>query len=429
MNTQSGAVWLGHCRTGGRMYLRADELLPGINVLGRGSDDLAAVLASACRDAGMRTLVLDFYGRMAEELAGRFNIRNIAHFLYDSQRMEEKASLHAELAASAYTMSLNLNFEQEGFLNSAIQYIALEQGVASPSSLNDRLSATGEFRGHTSDELRGKLGALRSLNLVGETGVVRQMLERDSVACFADAESPQAAEVAIMLLLAKVLAVGASGGRLPEVLIVNEANRIFSNLPLTRHSNRLLTGLLSADMARVLASESTYGLDHHFIETSPVRILSSGLWNEIAGGSSSVGSLYSHQHSARRGSSPASLLILTPNLFILQDSARGYEEVFVPRALTKIESGQVAAEKDQKKDDTGLVKRVLEALSASDHATRSSVVAWLSIDDPAEEVEKTLDRLQVEGYVEVVGKDVKRESPLHTFRLTAKGYDLMRRLA
>ncbi len=420
------AIWVGHCRTGGRFYLKPDEILPGINVLGTGADDFAAVLACACTEAGLRTLVIDFHGRLSEGLSGRFETRSFGYFLYDSERMEERASLHAELAASAYTMSLNLSFEQEGFLNSAIQYIALEQGVASPSSLSDRLHDTGEFRGHTADELRGKLGALRSLSLTGETGVVRKVMERDSVASFGDAESPQAAEVAVMLLLAKVLAVGASGGKLPEVLIVNEASRIFSNLPLTRHSNRLLTALLSAGTARIFVSEGTYGLDHHFIETSPVRILSSALWNEVTGGRASVGGLYSPQHAAgRKGSATTSSLILTPNLFVLQDSARGFEEVFVPRFFSPMEIKPVVGGQP-KKDDARLVKRVLETLATYDHATRGSVVGFLSGDSPPDEVEAIVDRLQAEGYLSIVGKDAKRDSPLQTFRLTQKGYDLLR---
>ncbi len=411
------------------MYLRPDELLPGINILGSGADGLAAVLASSCAEVGLGTLVLDFDGSVAKKLSGRFDVASFGQFLYDSQRMEQKSSLHAELAASAYTISLNLNFEQEGFLNSAIQYIALEQGVASPASLNDRLSATGEFRGHTADELRGKLGALRSLNLIGDEGVVKKMLERNSVASFADAESQQAAEVAVMLTLAKVLAIGASGGKLPDILVVNGANRVFSNLPLTRHSNRLLTTLLSTSMARLFAAESVYGLDHHFIETSPVRILSSGLWNEIAGGGTSIANLYSHQHSARRGMPLTSVLILTPNMFVLQDSARGYEEVFVPRNLPELEVDSTPTTAEQKKDESAITKRVLEVLATNEYATRGSVVAFLSMDDPAEEVEKTIDRLQSEGYVEIVGRDVKRDNPLNTFRLTAQGYDLMRRLS
>src|SRR5438093_2535431 len=329
MNATAGAVWLGHCRTGGRLYLRRDELHPGMNLIGNGAGSLAAVVARACHEAGMKTLVLDFGGRLSERLPN-LETGSFGNFLYDSMRMEEKASLNAELAASAYTMALNLSFEQEGFLNSAIQSIALEQGVAGPASLSDQLNLTGEFRGHTADELKGKLAALRSLNLTGETGVVRKMMEKSSVASFSAAESHQAAEVAVMLFLAKVLALSASGAKPPDVLIVGEANRIFSNLPVTRHGNRLLITLLSSEMARVFASEATYGLDHHFIETAPTRILSSSLWNEVSGGKSSVGGLYSSQHAAGRRYAE-SALILTPNMFLLQDSARGYEEAFVPR--------------------------------------------------------------------------------------------------
>ncbi|MDE1853880.1 MAG: hypothetical protein KGI38_09075 [Thaumarchaeota archaeon] len=426
MNATTKAVWLGHCRTGGRFYLRADEMLPGINVLGTGADGLAAVLAAACKDSGLTTLVLDFNGRMAEGLSGRFEARNLGYFLYDSQRMEEKASLHAELAASAYTMSMNLNFEQEGFLNSAIQYIGLEQGLASPSSLTDRLIATGEFRGHTADELRGKLGALRSLNLAGETGVVKRMISNNCVASFAEAESHQAAEVAAMLLIAKVLAIGASGGKLPDIMVVNESNRVFANLPLTRHTNRLLTTLLTAEVSRVFVAEVGYGLDHHILDTSPVRILSSTLANEVSGGNSSVGGLYHAQHQGRIGST-LSALLLTPNMFVLQDSARGYEEVFVPRIIGQMEATP-SLQPEPQKSDTGLVKRILETFSSYDHATRGSVVGFLSGEDPPEEVQKAIDRLQADGYLVVVGKDVKTDSPLQTFRLTEKGYSLLRSL-
>ncbi|HEV2226580.1 MAG TPA: hypothetical protein VGR56_07240 [Nitrososphaerales archaeon] len=427
MNARSKAVWLGHCRTGGRLYLRADEMLPGINILGTGADGLAAVLAAACKDSGLRTFVLDFNGRIAEKLSGGFDARNLGYFLYDSQRMEDKASLHAELAASAYTMSLNLNFEQEGFLNSAIQYIGMEQGLASPSSLTDRLIATGEFRGHTADELKSKLGALRSLNLAGETGVVKEMVSHSCVASFAEAESHQAAEVAAMLFIAKVLAIGASGGKLPDVTIVNEANRIFANLPVTRHTNRLLTALLTAETSRVFVAEVGYGLDHHLLDTSPMRILSSAFSNEISGGKALVGGLHHAQHPGRMGSAPASTLLLTPNMFTLQDLSRGYEEVFVPRIIAQQEVKPIPEPKLQKYDSK-LMKRILETLASYDHATRGSVVGFLSSEDPPEEVQKAIDKLQADGYLMVIGKDIKTDSPLQTYRLTPKGYDLLRSL-
>src|SRR2546425_13231129 len=98
-----------------------------MNSVGQEVGALAPVVARACDDGGMKTLVLDFGGRLSDRLPN-LETRGFGNFLYDSMRMEEKASLNAELAASAYTMALNLSFEQEGFLNSAIQSIALEQG-------------------------------------------------------------------------------------------------------------------------------------------------------------------------------------------------------------------------------------------------------------------------------------------------------------
>jgi hypothetical protein len=398
-----------------------------MNVLGSGADHLAGTLAASISESGLKTLVIDFNGTIADQLAGRFAARGLGDFLYDSQRIEEKASLHAELAASAYTISLNLNSEQEGFLNSAIQYIGLEQGLASPSSLTDRLISTGEFRGHTADELRGKLGALRSLNLVGEIGVVKEMTERSCVANFAGAESHQAAEVAAMLLMAKVLALGASGGELPDVLMVNETNRVFANLPLTRHTNKLLIALLSARLTKILVAEVTYGLDHHILDASPVKILSSSLSNEISEGRPYVGGLHHAQH-GRLGSALLSNLVLTPNMFAFQDLTRGYEEVFIPRTLALLHTEPTAIAQP-KKGDTRLVKRILETLATYDHATRGSVVGFLSGEDPPGEIQKTIDKLQADGCLVVVGKDIKTDSPLQTFRLTEKGYALLRSLS
>jgi hypothetical protein len=426
MNQPRG-IWLGHRRTGGRFYVGTDEMYPGINILGSGADKVVAVMAAALEETGRRPLVLDFGGKIATRLNGRFETRKLGDFLYDSQRMEEMASLHAELAGSAYAISMNLNFEQEGFLNSAIQYIGLEQGVASPSSLTDRLIATGEFRGHTADELRGKLGALRSLNLSGETGVVKSMVGHSSVASFAEAESRQAAEVAVMLFVAKVLALGASGVGLPDVLILNEANRVFANLPMARHTNRLLTALLSAQLARVFVSEVIYGLDHHILDTSPVKILSSSLVNEARSTWPSNGGLYLNHQAVKAGQRSLSSLLLTPNMYALQDSARGFEEVFIPRELPRFDPEPEPAASSSK-ENPRLVKRILETLAGYDHATRGSVVGFLSDEDPPEEIQKAIDRLQAEGCIVVVGREVKTDSPLQTFRLTEKGYGLLRSL-
>src|SRR5437879_12296957 len=106
MNATTGAVWLGYCRKGGRLYLRRDELHPGMNLIGHGVGSLAAVVARASDEAGMKTLVLDFGGRLSERLPN-LETRSFGNFLYDSMRMEEQASLNPELRDSPSTMALN----------------------------------------------------------------------------------------------------------------------------------------------------------------------------------------------------------------------------------------------------------------------------------------------------------------------------------
>ena len=434
MDTPTGAVWLGHCRLGGRFYLRTDEMHPGINILGAGANAIAAVLARACDEVKLTTLVLDFDGHLSENLDGCIEERRLGYFLYDSMKLDEKSLLHAELAASAYTISLNLTFEQEAFLNASMQVIGLEQGVATPASLGDRLNHAGEYRGHTADELKGKFEALKSLNLFGEAGAVKKMMGTSSLASFADAESHQAAEVAMMLFVSKVLALEAAGVKPPDVVVLNGANRVFSNLPLARHGNRLLTALLASEMVHTFVSEHTYGLDHHFADTAPTRILSSHLWNELTASPAPVGGLYTPHGVSRakrhRLRDDAQKLILAPNMYVFQDLARGYEEVFVPRVFRGLRPAEEGTSPDAppRKDDTQLVKLVLEAVSSTANSTRGSVVAYLSFENSREEVERVIDRLQADGFLGVVGRDVGRDSPLRALALTPTGYDLLRRL-
>ena len=59
--TTAGAVWLGHCRMGGRLYLRRDELYPGMNLIGNGTSSpstgklQAATTATTGEDASWGT--------------------------------------------------------------------------------------------------------------------------------------------------------------------------------------------------------------------------------------------------------------------------------------------------------------------------------------------------------------------------------------
>src|SRR5580698_446940 len=128
MQSFNRSLWLGYSRLGGRFGLKLDEMGTGIAMLGHGANDLAPLIALACKEAGMRALVLDMNGSVSTRLAGHFDEYRPPAFLYDAFRIEENASVHAQLAASAYASTLELSFEQEAALNSMMQIIANERG-------------------------------------------------------------------------------------------------------------------------------------------------------------------------------------------------------------------------------------------------------------------------------------------------------------
>jgi hypothetical protein len=169
-------------------------------------------------------------------------------------------------------------------------------------------------------------------------------------------------------------------------------------------------------------------LDHHFLDVAPVRILSSGLWNDVTAGKSDLGRLYSPQHYSGMKAALNYVLILTPNFFMLQDSARGYEEAFVPKRVELLEKENVP-QPESTKDDTQLTKKILEAVSSYEDATRGSVVSYLALEEPREEVERVIDELLTKGYLSGIGKDVKRASPLHAMKVTEAGYALLKSLS
>jgi len=102
--TSGRPVRLGYRSTAGRFELRHEDLRRGISVLGQGAGDLAALIAYACDEAGLKTLVLDLGGRVSEKLSGYIDSYELPHFLYDALRIDEDgtaANVHGQLAASA----------------------------------------------------------------------------------------------------------------------------------------------------------------------------------------------------------------------------------------------------------------------------------------------------------------------------------------
>jgi len=399
MSSATTRVWLGFTRTGGRFELTLDDLGGGMAILGQGANRLAELVAYACNEAGLNALLLDMDGRVSDSLSGYIDQYDVSFFLYDSLRIEENPVVHAQLLAGAYASALDLSFEQEASLNSIAQIVANERGVASPSSLADLIQSPDAARGRAVDRLRARLEALRSLNLVGEKGAVKEIVEKSAVLSFRSAGSPEASETAVALFVAKLLAL-LGGGELrgPDVVILTEANRLFKERPVFRKSQRFLTSFVSAPLPKVLASDAAYGLDKDYLDTCAVRVLSSAAWN----------------HSGRGG------LVLTPNMLMFQHPSYGSSEVFVPREFEgrRGEAKAGATRVEEREDE--LEKRILEEIAGFDGATRASLVSFLSAEFDKDLLEKTFDRLQSEGYISVNQQD-RSGRRIHCLSLTDKG--------
>ena len=410
--TRGSALWLGWKSTGGRFELGRDDLRRGISILGQGADGLAELAAYACNEAGLRTLVLDLGGRLPSRLSGYIRSFELPEFLYEALRIDEDgtaSSVHGQLAASAYSCALDLSFEQEGIINTAMQIIASEMGVASPAAVSDLLvEKNDKFRGRPADRLVSRLASLASLNMVGEPGALSAALNEGAILSFARAGQPEAVETAAALVIAKLLSsLGVERHPAPDVVIIPQAGRLFRVRPLFRRTERLLAAFVASPIPKVLASETAYGLDEHFEETGFVKIHSSAVWNERMRGD----------------------LLLLPNMFMVRDHPSGRDTAFVPREFeprSKDEPGPGAQGLPRSQETSAdLISQMLQDIDSYEAPTRQSVVAFLSQGYEQPLVERTLDKLQSEGYVTVVQKDMKSGRKIGCLGLTEKGKSLL----
>ncbi|HUH99438.1 MAG TPA: hypothetical protein VLY65_00200 [Nitrososphaerales archaeon] len=405
MNSNS-SLWLGYSRLGGRFAVKPDEMGKGIAMLGHGSNDLAPLVALACEEAGMRALIIDIGGVVSSRLSGYIDEYAPAYFLYDSLRMEENAPVHAQLAASAYACTLDLSFEQEATLNSVMQIVANEKGIASPIAIADLIQSPDTAKARTIDKVRLRLEALRSLNVVGDIDVVRAILEKSAILNFRGTGSPEAAETAAALFIVKLIALMDEGeAPAPDVIILTEANRLFKARPVFRKSQRFLTSFVSLPSPKILASEIPYGLDEDFLDTCPIKILSSAAWNESSKG-----------------------LLLTPNMFMFQNHPFGYSEAFIPRSFEPRKGERKGSVPVDASEDADLATRVMQEIGTYQSVTRSSLIAFLSSEFPREALERVFDRLQNEGLVTSAPQAAKSGSgrTMHMLSLTDKGRSTLR---
>lgn len=407
MNAETtSTVWFGFTRTGGRFELTLEDLGGGVAIFGQGANHLASSVAYASNEAGLRTLLLDTNGTISDSLSGYIDKFDISYFLYDSLRVEENPVLHAQLIAGAYSTALDLSFEQEASLNGITQIIANERGVASPSSLADLIQSPDSAKGRAVDRLRVRLEAVRSLNLVGEKDVVKQLIQRSAALSFKSAGSPEATETAVALFLAKLLAMLDADESVPgpDLVILTEANRLFKERPVFRKSQRFLASFVSSPLAKVLASDEAYGLDRDYMDTCSRRILSSAAWNDTGRGG----------------------LLLTPNMFMFQNPAYGSSEVFVPRDFESRRGETKTGASIGTTADEELALRVLEEVAGYQGATRASLVSFLSGEFDKALLERTFDRLQSEGYLAVTPQE-RSGRTIHVLSITQKGRAMLGR--
>ncbi|HEV2389983.1 MAG TPA: PadR family transcriptional regulator [Nitrososphaerales archaeon] len=401
-------VRLGYMTTAGRFELTPEDLRRGVSILGHGADEVATLMAYACDEAGLKTLVLDLGGRVSRRLSGYMDSYELSRFLYDALRIDEEgsaASVHGQLAASAYSCALDLSFEQEGIINAAMQIIAAERGIASPAAVGDLMVEKNDrFRGRPADRLIARLASLSPLNMVGEAGAVTALLEKSAVLDFSGAGQPEAVETAAALVIAKLLAGLEAGRGRPDVVIIPQAGRLFRVRPVFRRTERLLAAFVSSPVPKVLAAESTYGLDEHFDETGFIKILSSAVWND----------------------NPRRDEVLLPNMFMVRNHPYGHDVSFVPREFEQRDGPPKGAEPQRPQTESAdLISQMLLDIDSYEAPTRQSVVAFLSQAYERASVERTLDRLQSEGYVAVVQKDLKSGRPMSVLALTEKGKSLL----
>jgi hypothetical protein len=188
------------------------------------------------------------------------------------------------------------------------------------------------------------------------------------------------------------------------VVIIPQAGRLFRVRPVFRRTERLLASFVASPLPKVLASESAYGLDEHFEETGSVKILSSAVWN--------------------RGSRREEALL--PNMFMVRNHPYGHDVAFIPREFEPRSGPPKRTEPLQPEAESAdLIAQMLLDIDSYEAPTRQSVVAFLSQAYDQGLVERTLDKLQSEGYVTVVQKDMKSGRPMSVLALTEKGKSLL----
>ncbi|MDG6901180.1 MAG: hypothetical protein JRM80_04385 [Nitrososphaerota archaeon] len=140
------------------------------------------------------------------------------------------------------------------------------------------------------------------------------------------------------------------------------------------HSRRFENALLSSPIGKVLVTELDGALDEQVVDSCPIRLLSSSVWN------------VKEEDKMLDGS------------FALRDTARCTSIALALRRFEPLEGG-IARGTPPRPAPPSLTLAVLEAVSTNELATKPSIAAWLSVDYGRDEIIAETDKLARELFV------------------------------
>ena len=397
-------LWFGYANGGGEVNLRIGG--PGSRgvLLGSGAKHLAAVASVSAEEAGVSPVVFDLGGSLSNLLSGRFETYDYRSFLYDSFRLDEPGPWHAQLAAAAYTLALDLSSEEEAIINSAMQVVASDGTLLSPVSLHDVMGKVEGFRGFYVDKLNGRIGSLRLFDAVDDQSFDR-LAQGNLIVDFHMAPYPLAAELSAALFMAKILARAHSKSTDGGLLLLTEAHRVFHSPPRPSHSNRLLSQLLDWSGTVLMATEQAQSLNPLILTSSPVRIYSSDAWHLKPGGNDRV----------------------LPGTFVLHDLRSESVQRFFPRRIGS-KTGSYAEAKAGRFHNPGLTRLILEQVDRFPLSTPESLVQFIAPEFLPADVSAALSSLEKQGCLILEPKESESGLKLFSYTASEKGRELLREL-
>jgi hypothetical protein len=396
-------LWVGYRRAGGRATLELGSPGSRVLLLGSRSNDIAALSGLSAKEAGAQPIILDLGGSLSNRVSGYFDTFDYRSFLYDAFRLEAPEAWHCQLVAAAYATALDLSTEEEAIINAALQN-ATSEAMASPAAVCNNVAAVEGFRGYFVDKLKGRIASLKLLDAVDDQTFGR-LLQGNALLDFHNAPYPQAAELAITLFFAKLLALAHSTGSPCRTLLLTEAHRVFRSSPRQTNASRLLTHLLEWSAPIIFSSDQQRGLSRQMVDACPIRIYSSDSWHSQT------------NHDER----------ILSGTFVITDLRNGRRENFIPRTVVAKTSGYVPSQ-PAKYASPHLTSMILETADRFPLSTAESLVQYLTPEFLSADISAEVASLASRGCLIEEPKDSGLGSKIFAYTLSEKGRKLLQEL-